>query len=269
MNLDALQLFRADCVFETNFYTTLKVQTLTPLTIAVFIFLLNVISSYMFKDSKEKRMKYRDVYYTSFLTLTYLVFASVSTTVFDTFNCITVSDDENHYLARDHSVICGTKDHGWYKAFAGFMIVVYPVGIPAFYFLILLRLKDRITAKERHFDPTINKVAFLWENYEPEMWWWEVFECARRLGLSGVLVFVDQGSISQILVALLISVFSSALYIHMRPFEREDDDNLMIVTQGSLFFTLLAAILRKVKVDITEGYNQTIFGGLLGEIEQK
>ena len=45
----------------------------------------------------------------------------------------------------------------------------------------------------RDFEPIIQKTSFLWANYEPQLWWFEVFECGRRLALSGILVFVAQG----------------------------------------------------------------------------
>ena len=145
-------------------------------------------------------------------------------------------------------------------AYASFMILVYPVGIPAFYSYVLYKNKSGVTAVDRDFDPNIAKIAFLWENYEQKMWWWEVLECGRRLTLSGVLVFVAQGTPSQILVALLVSVITSGLYIHWRPFERDSDNDLAIATQSSLLFTLLAALLRKAGIDESEGYNQTVFG---------
>jgi len=143
------------------------------------------------------------------------------------------------------------------------MIFVYPLGIPAYYFFELFKNKSRITAIDRDFDPDVARIAFLWENYEQKMWWWEVFECGRRLSLSGMLVFVAQGTASQIVFALVVSVFTAGLYIHWRPFERESDDDLAITTQASLFFTLLAALLKKLKVDQMDGYNQTVFGLLL------
>lgn len=53
------------------------------------------------------------------------------------------------------------------------------------------------------------------------------------------------------------------MYINWRPFEKESDDDLAIITQISLFFTLLAALLRKMEVDKTDHYNETIFGVML------
>ena len=62
------------------------------------------------------------------------------------------------------------------------------------------------------------------------------------------------------MVALVISSVTCALYIHWRPFERESDDNLAILTQVSLSFTLLAALLKKVHIDEDERYDSNIFG---------
>ena len=199
----------------------------------------------------------------AFLTLTYIVFASVSTVVFDTFNCMKIGDDPTKYLVRDQSIDCSSPSHRTFKYYASVMIFVYPLGIPGMYFVMLYIQRKKLRAKDRDFDPTIQKTGFLWENYERHMWWWEVAECGRRLSLSGVLVFVDQGSASQIIVALVIAFFTSGFYIHLRPFERESDDDLAIVTQVSLFFTLFAALLKKVQIDETENYNQVVFGMLL------
>ena len=50
------------------------------------------------------------------------------------------------------------------------MIFVYPVGIPAYYFYVLFKKRSQITAVDRDYDPTIQNLSFLWENYEPQMW---------------------------------------------------------------------------------------------------
>ena len=93
---------RAGCIVNTTFYTTLMVQTLAPIVIFGLIILYYGISTARHGADDAKRLKCRDFGYTFFLTLTYLVFASVSKTVFDTFNCSAIGDDPTLYLARDH-----------------------------------------------------------------------------------------------------------------------------------------------------------------------
>lgn len=199
----------------------------------------------------------------AFFALTFIVFASVSTTIFDTFNCNQIGDDPHFWLARDHSIDCESPEHSDFKGYATIMIFIYPIGIPLLYGSLLFRSRDRLLLADRDNDPKISKISFLWQNYEPDKWWFEVFECGRRLAMSGVLVFVAQGSASQIVVGLLVSVIRRGLYINWRPFEMESDDNLAIFTQSSLLFTLLAALLRKVEVDKTDHYNEVIFGVVL------
>ena len=68
------------------------------------------------------------------------------------------------------------------------MIFLFPLGIPACYLFVLARHRQQIKSPDRDYDVLIHKSSFLWENYEPQLWWWEVFECCRRLALSGLLV---------------------------------------------------------------------------------
>ena len=226
-NLDALQLVRADCIIETNFYTSLLAQTLLPFAITLLIIIEFFVVKYTWaRNNRDRRLWNRNFATSSFLTLTYLVFASVSKTIFDTFNCQHFGDDPTRYLARDQSIDCSSDEHKLYQKYAMAMILVYPFGIPAYYLCVLLMQRQRIQSPEREEIPSIQKTSLLWANYEHGMWWWEVFECGRRLALSGVLVFVAQGTASQIVVALLICVATTGMYIHFRPFERDSDDNL-------------------------------------------
>ena len=122
----------------------------------------------------------------------------MSTTVFDTFNCIQFGEDENYYLASDQSLVCYTGAHKLAQLYATFMIGVYPIGIPAVYFFLLWGQRKELVKSDRHRNPKLRKLSFLWDNYEPDLWWFEVFECFRRLMLTGVLVFVGEGTSSQI-----------------------------------------------------------------------
>jgi hypothetical protein len=171
------------------------------------VFLCYFVMRLTAKGSREKQERYADLAWSTFYTLTYVVFASVSKTVFDTFNCSQIGDDPHYWLARDHSIDCNSTDHKWYKSYATIMIFFYPVGIPVLYAIVLNRSRHRLQETDRDYDPKVQKIAFLWQNYELSYWWMEVFECLRRLGLSGVLVFVEQGSASQVSESIIITNF--------------------------------------------------------------
>ena len=171
VNLDALQLGRADCIMKTNFYSTLLVQTITPLALSVIIFVTFQVCKNIWGKTKKKRAQFRDFASSAFLTVAYVVFASVSTTIFDCFNCSKFGDDKTSYLARDQSINCESEQHAFYENYAKIMIVVYPIGVPLMYFCILWNQRKELQERDRDFNLYLQKTSFLWENYEPHLWW--------------------------------------------------------------------------------------------------
>lgn len=89
-----------------------------------------------------------------FFYLTYLVLPSVTTKIFEIFPCTDVDPDnessgeDNYYLTADMSISC-TSDY-YYRgvAFACVMIIVYPVGVPLLYFVLLYTNKDEIVNRD-------------------------------------------------------------------------------------------------------------------------
>ena len=98
--------------------------------------------------------------------------------------------------------------------FAKFLVLVYPIGIPLLYLLLLYRdrkvlidedlRKDVLEGKARrrirgesNVTKRIRRTAMLWENYDGRCWYWECVECVRRLMITGALVFVVPDSVSQ------------------------------------------------------------------------
>ena len=93
VTLDFIKIAKVDCIVPTNFYTKLLVMTLGPIMLSL---LLALVSSILVATSTTRSAKRNVVENAStvFLTLTYIIFASVSTTVLETFNCRTYGDGE-------------------------------------------------------------------------------------------------------------------------------------------------------------------------------
>lgn len=178
-----------------------------------------------------------------------------------TFNCVQFGDDETRYLSLDQSLDCDSPKHKAYQLYAISMAFVYPFGITMLYASLLISFRHDIQARDRATNRSLIKIAFLYEMYENENWWFEIFECLRRLVMSGLLIFIKPGTASQIVVAMLLSIFSIVVYVNFAPFLEDGDDVLAAVTQVSIFFTLLGALLVRVKID--NDYDQQIFGYLL------
>ena len=164
------------------------------------------------------------------------------------------------------------------EGYAGLMVLVYPLGVPFMYFTLLYNGREYIRNRDNP-DNTIVANSFstlttmLWSEYDPCCWWWEVFECGRRLMLTGVLVFIKPGSISQIVWALLMSVLACTMSAFWCPYVDNRDDYVAILASVVLVVNLSAAILIKTDVvgedkynlppDGTDGYNQETFDWLL------
>ncbi|EGB12426.1 hypothetical protein AURANDRAFT_61102 [Aureococcus anophagefferens] len=109
----------------------------------------------------------------AFLLLTFVVFPSVSTTVLRFYNCVSYeegfsdgSTETIKVLEADHDISCTSPSYkGIWSTYALAMLFVYPVGIPLLYWVLLFR-------------------------YEPRCYQFVVFECIRKLALTGLLIFM-------------------------------------------------------------------------------
>ncbi|CAN0196672.1 unnamed protein product [Scytosiphon promiscuus] len=78
------------------------------------------------------------------LLVLFLVFSSVSTTVFSTYSCDYVEDLGVSLLRADYSISCDHPNHVFYEWYAALMIFMYPIGIPALFAVLLLKRRDKI-----------------------------------------------------------------------------------------------------------------------------
>jgi len=266
ITFDAIKLGSIDCFMDTNFYTGLVVYTVAPLVLSAIVMLVTYLVSkcLIYRGSESTGRAIWEAALEFFLGLAFFTFSSVSTRIFDTFNCASYSDDETKYLVVDESINCDLPLHTTYKIYAGFMMAFYPIGIPILFGYLLVKNKDAIKSmEERKENMEISKLSFLWSMYEPHVWWFEIFECVRRLMMTGMLIFVSPGSASQIVLALILATGSIVAFVHWRPYEYEEDDDLAIACQISIFFTIFGALLIRVEIDKTDEYNQELFGQLL------
>jgi hypothetical protein len=97
------------------------------------------------EEEIEKLKTAQAKHYQVFLIMTFLIYSTVSTAVFQTFACDTIdeiADVKRSYLRADYSIQCDTAKHTGYRVYAGIMIAVYPVGIPWLYYRLLRRNKN-------------------------------------------------------------------------------------------------------------------------------
>ncbi|CAM9117899.1 unnamed protein product, partial [Laminaria digitata] len=169
------------------------------------------------------------------LIILYLVYSQVSTVVFQTFACDHYPEFEKRYLRTDGRIECDTRTHTAYMVYAGIMIALYPFGIPAA-FSLLVRQRSKINPptdkslkdsrgtqhvvqekiNERANDESVAPTSFLRSAYYPKRYHFEVFECMRRLLLTGLLVFVHNKS-GQVAYGCIFAFLSLLAFEVQRP----------------------------------------------------
>ena len=84
----------------------------------------------------------------------------------------------------------------------------------------------------------------LTKGYEMRVWWFEIFECFRKLSIACVPVFFQpSGSPGQLVFGLMICFVAFGAYVAIDPFDDVANDTLAKVCQAQIFFSLLSSVL--------------------------
>ena len=209
--------------------------------------------------------------------ITFLVLPTATTAIFKVFACDEL-DDGLSYLHADYSVRCGTPGHKAWEAYGYAMILVYPVGVLGAYAALLWRNREVIKGRDY---PDVNEVdggggkqdggdegaagsiKFLYDSYKPAFWWFEIFETARRLAMTGLLSAIAPGTDLQLGAGIVMSVLSVGVYAGLKPFCEGKDNALAVVTSGEIFLALLTALIMKHNKGKDEGRQEEGVGALL------
>ncbi|CAM9759611.1 unnamed protein product [Laminaria digitata] len=196
------------------------------------------------------------------LFVMFVVYATVSYTVFETFVCDTM-DDGNSYLRADYSVTCSTPLHTGYKVYAALMVMVYPVGFPCVFGWWLFKYRNELTEEDRQANPEIRPLADLWEPYKRDKYYYEVVECFRRIALTGFAVFIYPDSSAQIAIVLLLAAMFMVVSEILSPFARPVEMWLYRAGHYVVFASMYLALLLRVDVSSERDQSQDVFSGVV------
>jgi preprotein translocase subunit YajC len=216
LNLDLFQLVGVGC-FTTGFNLNWKLLGTTALPLAICAGLV-----------LSKRAG-------GAIAVAFLVVPSVTTTIFQIFPCDDL-DDETSFLHADYSVDCDTTSHMSWVAYGALMLFVYPIGVLSLFTYLLVKNRKKLNQpdEERIKDQGLKRIIFLWEPYKPKYWWFEVFETARRLTMTGVLSAISPGSVVQLASGALITFAGTVVYALALPFTEMKDNVLAYVNPESI-----------------------------------
>ena len=102
------------------------------------------------------------------------------------------------------------------------------------------RMERKIERLVDRLDPITAKLI---TGYELRCFWFEVFECVRKIVLIGVPILFEEGSTEQLFAAVVICFMTFGVYCALDPFEDDGDDRLSRLCQIELFFAILCTLI--------------------------
>ncbi|CAM9468153.1 unnamed protein product [Ectocarpus sp. 6 AP-2014] len=263
-NFDLGWLLSAGCVVDMNFHDRLLVSTISPIVALLLLACTYAAAARANRGDPEKLNIIWNKHVTMVLLLTFFVYSSVSSTLFRAFACDDL-DYSKDYLRADYSIECDSSAHRGIQVYAGFMILIYTVGIPALYAELLFKNRDVLKDEDpdREEPPRVKSISNLWEPYKPAVFYYEVIECFRRVLLAGVVVFIYPNTAAQIAVTLLIAFAFALLSEGLAPYASRWDTWISRIGHIVVFLSMYVALLLKVDVSDERASSQEVFEGVL------
>ncbi|CAM9109700.1 unnamed protein product, partial [Laminaria digitata] len=247
INLDIGGILSNLCIVKTDFYDRLLIATMWPLVVLFALACTSLIATKINSSADAAEPMVQRKHLATGLFVLFFVYSSVSFTIFQTFVCEDL-DDGNAYLRADYSVQCWTETHDAYRTYAGVMMCVYPVGIPALLGWWLASNRLELNKPDRQPQPHLLSFRGVWSAYKPSCYYYEVVECSRRVLLTGAAVFVLPNTSDQIAVVLLVAVIFMFISESLSPFENNHDMWLYRWGNAIVLMSMYVALLLKVEL---------------------
>ena len=175
VNVDIFPVFGLSCIAQYNYSRTMVFATLAPIIVVALLWLQYLYVSCVWGGkSQEAQSKRFASYMYAFLIITYIVLIGSSVKAIHFFKCeaFEVPDEKTeYYLAADLGVECYTPSYNMHFWYAWIMVLIYPIGIPLFYYVMVRKHRDILSdpeasAKEEELgNPTVGHITFLTESY--------------------------------------------------------------------------------------------------------
>lgn len=149
MALDIVQVLPFNCASTESFghFEGLVMVTLFPIAVLLLGAAGLLVAFKLFESKMEKRHKL-----TLFLQALMLMLPAISRHIFQSFRCepYDLGDSKFFLLASDHEIDCtdGHADrYNMIVCYALFMVLIYPLGTPLAFFLLLAKFRHRLDPK--------------------------------------------------------------------------------------------------------------------------
>uniref|UniRef100_A0A0G4HBE6 Receptor ligand binding region domain-containing protein n=1 Tax=Chromera velia CCMP2878 TaxID=1169474 RepID=A0A0G4HBE6_9ALVE len=178
----------------------------------------------------------------TFVIAVYYLHPKISRIFLSNVHCKTlwVEGVEYNVLASNPQVDCYGPQHRPWLLVAAAGVVVWTVGIPVLFGILLFRNRKNLTKQS-----VILRYGFLFKHFKPSTYWWEIWVMARRILVRLPLALPAAIPDSPVQVIVLVNIAVVFLWVHawFKPYAPTSYDHcneLELIALLSFFFTLLA-----------------------------
>ena len=245
----------SECIGAVTYYREWLTLMLAPLIALGACIVLYLVPSHLDlfcfrRQTLQAKTRTRMKFWKLFLYCLFLVYPSLSSTVLRQHVCLTI--DNTYWLLTNLRVQCYTSDWYYYSYVSIPFIILYPIGIPLFFFMLLA--SNRKSLMERRVQA---QLGFLYASYQRQLWWWEILDSINKLFLTSILAFFPNNS--QLPLAMgCISLYSMSILV-LQPFLSPSDDLLQLLALTELFMLCLAGWIYYNTTDATLAGGQDTF----------
>jgi ABC-type multidrug transport system fused ATPase/permease subunit len=229
----------ADCFSQENYYFMYLALAIAPIVVLLLIYLLWVAPrelNVLCWRNYSKEAKARNSLQTWRLVLyfLFLVFPPVSSSVLRHYICDDV--DGTSFLMQDYRVKCYTDMWNTIAYLSASFILLYPVGIPVFFFVMIRKNRHRLS------DVRVRaKLGFLYAGYKEDCWWWEILDSIHKLFLVAIIAFFPYDT--QLSVGMVVAILYLIALLLFNPYADPSDDLMHQFVQVEIFMLILAGYM--------------------------
>ena len=234
--IDVVAVFRLDCISAMTIYSRFCLVMVLPwigtLLVHVYARLCNMRGGKADEEDSTKRHEQNKASaYSRSLFIVFMLYPILSRTAFAMLRCQDLGDEIWHL--DDFATDCTDSTHVVFTIISWISIIAYPVGIPCVWLWLLV--------KER--ESTQDRLRFLSGDYKTEHDYFEVIWLFEKLILTGLLTFLEHGTIFQAYVATGVSFCFFTLQVSAWPYITLGDNIVKMLAEAALFVTLVTSIV--------------------------
>ena len=174
------------------------------------------------------------------LLVLFFAFPQVTALAFRMFEPCTTFTDEmgetQRFLVsyrKHYAVTCPSSELTAAQSIAWVAIVLYPVGVIVLCAFLLYVGRSTLLLEEEG-TPYTRSIAFLHAPFRPTFFYFDLIELSKKLLLIGFASLIEPGSLTQMMVAVLVSLLFLVLHLQSLPYRNHLDNVLSTMINLSL-----------------------------------